>query len=234
MLAHQERLAALLSFAQVSPSDTVLDIATGIGFVAGALTGAAREVVGIDLTRAMLKKASQKRRERRLENLSLVLGDVETLPFEHESFDVVLSRYAVHHFPDPGKAFREIFRVCRKSGRVITDDIIAPAEAGKAVYFDELQKLRDPSHIKTYNPDELMRLHAGVGLSVTRQATYSVDYTFAEWVSTTNPSPDSVLKSRRMFLDAREGNKAGIPVWVEGEEIMFRHNAIRILALKEH
>jgi ubiquinone/menaquinone biosynthesis C-methylase UbiE len=70
------------------------------------------------------------------------------LPFEDASFDTVVSRSAVHHFPDPAAAFREMARVVRVGGRVITVDVQSAETADEAALHNALEILRDPSHVR--------------------------------------------------------------------------------------
>src|SRR6188474_202960 len=110
---HEEATQMLLTMAKIAASHDVLDVACGAGAVACAAARLARQVTGIDLTPAMIERARVAQLELGLGNLSWQIGDVVKLPFASDFFDVILTRYSLHHFPDPAKVLAEMVRVCR-------------------------------------------------------------------------------------------------------------------------
>ena len=99
----EERIRRLVAAARLKGDERVLDIATGPGYIAEAFARAAREVIGVDLTAAMVSIGVERTRERGISNVSFRIGDVESLPFEREEFDVVVSRLALHHMLHPAE-----------------------------------------------------------------------------------------------------------------------------------
>lgn len=124
-IRNEQALQLLVEASQAGPDDDVLDVACGPGLVACAFARTARQVTGIDLTPAMIERARQLAEEQPLPNLSWHCGDVVPLPFADNSFSIVLSRLAFHHFPDPARVLAEMKRVCRPGGRVVIADLIA-------------------------------------------------------------------------------------------------------------
>lgn len=111
----------LVAQARLQPSDAVLDVGTGTGIVALIAAEAVREggrVVGVDLSDGMLRAARAKAEDRGLA-VEFRKMDAESLELEPESFDVVLSLFALSHFPDVDAALRGIFRVLRPGGRIV-------------------------------------------------------------------------------------------------------------------
>ncbi len=149
------------------PADTrVLDVASGPGYVAMGFAARCREVVALDLTEAPLALARRMSAERGLTNLRAMTGDAGRLPFADASFDAVVCRLALHHMEDPGRALREMARVCRAGGRVAVEDLIASERPDRAVYQDRVETLRDPSHVHALPVSELLRLIAAAGVEV--------------------------------------------------------------------
>src|SRR5580704_10305357 len=83
----KERIRRLVAAARLKGDERVLDIATGPGYIAEAFAGAAREVVGIDLTDAMLAIGKERTKQNGVANVSFRIGDAQNLPFEEGQFD---------------------------------------------------------------------------------------------------------------------------------------------------
>src|SRR5580692_7622827 len=115
----EERIRRLVAAAHLTGSERVLDIATGPWYIAEAFAGAAREVIGVDLTDAMLAIGKQRTKERGVTNVSFRAADAENLPFENRAFDVVVCRLALHHLLKPQEVFGEMARVCRARCRIV-------------------------------------------------------------------------------------------------------------------
>ena len=118
----------------------MLDVAAGTGHVARRLAPSVRAVVALDATRAMLEQG----RAQGVPNVIFVQGDAASMPFLDGSFDMVVSRFAVHHFEDPAVQVAEMRRCLRPGGRLAIADLVAdPAAAAEQ---NRLEALRDPSH----------------------------------------------------------------------------------------
>jgi ubiquinone/menaquinone biosynthesis C-methylase UbiE len=137
----------------------VLDVACGAAHVAEQVAPLVRQVVGVDLTPALLRLGHDRVRQAGLTNLLLLEGNVADLPFLEGSFDLVFCRSALHHFRNPGAAVREMARVCRAGGRVVVSDMVAP-RADVRASFDELHRHLDPSHIGVLLREEMVALLA--------------------------------------------------------------------------
>jgi len=159
----------------------VLEVATGPGHVAMAFAAVCREVVGIDLTDAPLKIAEKMRTERGLSNVSFQKGDVESrLPFNDGEFDVVVCRFAVHHFAEPSKVIAEMARVCRADGLVaLRFDCQRTAGAGGVL--QRIRALRDTSHTSALAMSELIRMMGGAGLEIVRFTSHGYRTPVSQW-----------------------------------------------------
>jgi phosphatidylethanolamine/phosphatidyl-N-methylethanolamine N-methyltransferase len=103
---------------QSKPGLRVLELGIGTGLTA-PLYSSDWSVVGVDLSSAMLMQARKRIAELGLESVQLVHADGARLPFDDESFDVVLVPYVMSVVPDPIGVARELRRVCRPSGQII-------------------------------------------------------------------------------------------------------------------
>jgi SAM-dependent methyltransferase len=127
--------AAVESFAGVAnpwelgrlePGELVLDLGSGAGtdsLVAAQMVGADGHVVGIDMTPEMLVKARGAAAAMGVGNVDFVEAEAESLPFEDESFDVVVSNGVIDLIPDKDAVFGELFRVLRAGGRMQIADV---------------------------------------------------------------------------------------------------------------
>lgn len=115
----EERLAAALSD---RPLGDVLDIGTGTGRMAELFADSAQRIVALDKSLEMLRVARAKLQNLPSEQLDLVQGDFEALPFAEQTFDTVLFHQVLHFATDPADAIEEAARVTRPGGRIAIVD----------------------------------------------------------------------------------------------------------------
>ncbi|HMG28137.1 MAG TPA: methyltransferase domain-containing protein, partial [Acidimicrobiia bacterium] len=149
--------SALAWLEPLDPDMVVLDVACGAAHAAEQAAPHVRQVVGVDLTTALLDVGAERLRAAGITNVLLQEGNATALPFVDASFDLVMCRGALHHFADRAAAVTEMGRVCRPGGRVVVADMVAPsAEVRDA--FDELHRCLDPSHAGVLLEAELAEL----------------------------------------------------------------------------
>jgi len=105
---------AILS--EITPNSSVLEIGCGTGIVSLAIAPHAGEVIGVDLSPSMIAQAEKKTHQAAFQNLSFQEADAYALPFEDESFDMVLLTNLLHVVAEPETVIQEACRVLRKSG----------------------------------------------------------------------------------------------------------------------
>jgi len=223
-------LALVVDFSGAGPEDTVLDVACGPGILACAFAGAARHVTGIDITPAMLDRARALQRERRLTNLTWREGDVALLPFDNDAFSIVVSRFAFHHFLDPGVVLREMVRVCSPAGQVVVVDS-APASE-KADAFDRMEKLRDPSHVRAMPIEALCTLFAGAGLPAPRQSFYRLEGELEGLLARSFPNPGDAERIRPLFEASLEHDALDLAARRDGGLIRYGY-PVAVLASRK-
>jgi len=114
-------------FAIIKEGDTVIDLGSGAGndcFVARAVVGEKGEVIGIDMTEVMVKKAKENANKLGLKNVNFRLGEIEDLPVSSNRADVVISNCVLNLVPDKTKAFNEVFRVLKPMGHFSISDVV--------------------------------------------------------------------------------------------------------------
>ena len=159
----------LIALAQVQPGERALDLACGTGDIAFAAAAKGARVVGLDLTHRMLQLAAQKSRA-----AEFVTGDMTSLPFPSQAFDLVTTGYGLRNVPDLNLAIDEIARVLRPGGRLLSLDFNRPQPAlVRAVYLSYLTVVgatlgwllhRDPDTYR-YIPASIRRYPGATGVA---------------------------------------------------------------------
>ena len=212
----------------LGPGARVLDVCTGTGQLARSLAAATTDldpssaVTGLDVTPGMLAVAKEQEAVAAAAvagtaatpppPIQWVLGDASSLPFSDNSFDLVTCRLAVHHFVvgDAPGYLAEMARVCSPGGRVAIVDIVAaedrPGDAARRLR-DELETLRDPTHVKVHSRSEIAELLRNAGLKVhcsaengtgtMGKAVYPVPLSCEAWfdITATDPATRAVVRS---------------------------------------
>src|SRR5689334_5918292 len=151
------------TFAWIEPLERdmiVLDVACGAAHASESIAPRVRQVVGLDITPALLELGAQRLRDVGIRNVLLQEGNATSMPFADASFDIVFCRAALHHFDAPERVIEEMARVCRIGGRLVLMDLIAPS-AEVREEFDEIHRLIDPSHVRAFVEAELPQLVPG-------------------------------------------------------------------------
>jgi SAM-dependent methyltransferase len=159
-----------------------LDVATGGQHVARRLREAGASVVTVDPAPGMEPD---------------VISRAEELPFADGSFDVAVCRIAAHHFDDVAAAVREMARVSKD--RVVVEDTLFQGEA-----MEEVEKVRDPSHVRRYSEDEWRRFFEDAGLEVDRLEIMSRRMPVDPWLARADATPEVSARVKELMTDMIE------------------------------
>jgi SAM-dependent methyltransferase len=125
-----------VALAGLNEGEIVLDLGSGAGidaFLASKKVGNTGKVIGVDMTKDMIKKAENIAKQKGYKNVEFRLGEIESLPVEDNSIDVVISNCVINLCPSKEKAFKEIFRVLKLGGKLMISDLVTKEELPKEV-----------------------------------------------------------------------------------------------------
>ncbi|HEV2281997.1 MAG TPA: methyltransferase domain-containing protein [bacterium] len=225
-------LEILKRLAAPAATDRVLDVATGTGFTAFAMAERSRSVVALDFTAGMVREARGLRDERGLANVTFCLGDAEALPFRGDTFDLVVCRYASHHFPNLAHAIAEMVRVTRTGGRVVIEDTCAPEDPALDELMNRWEERRDRSHVLNVPPSRLRVLFESAGLTVQAVEKTAIPQHFAEWSRRAGMSAADAAALRAEFVNASPEAHAEFQIRAENDDLAFAWGEAVVLGVK--
>jgi ubiquinone/menaquinone biosynthesis C-methylase UbiE len=188
---------------EVPPGARILDVAGGTGQLGRHLARDGATAVIVDLTDEMLAAGMRSVQEEGRDDVVFVRGDATDLPFPDDQFEVVVSRFALHHMDDPPRAVEEMARVCRPEGSVTLIDMVSGGDR-----HDELERLRDPSHTRALPEDELRAALAATGREARQEADWEQAMPLEPWLDQAK-TPDEAREQIRAALEEEtEGGPA--------------------------
>lgn len=231
-ISQPDALALLVNLSRAGPQDTLVDVACGPGLVVCAFAAVVRQATGIDLTPAMIERARALQQKEGLTNVTWRVGDVLPLPFADASFSIVTCRYTFHHLERPAAVLAEMERVCQPGGRIVLADVQAATDPEQAAAFNQMERLRDPSHVRALPLTELESLLRQTGLEPVRRAFYALEFEVESLVQGSRPGPGGAEIVRRMFGDELTQPRMGLGVRREGEAIHVAYPIAVLVAEK--
>jgi len=187
------------AIASLKKGEVVLDLGSGAGFdcfLAANKVGNTGKVIGVDMTPEMLSKAQENAKKAGYHNVEFRSGEIENLPVEDNSVDVVISNCVINLSPDKKKVFQEAFRVLKPKGRIAVSDIVLLKDL-PVIIKNSVEAyvgcISGAIHKDKYL--QLLRDVGFTGITVTNETSYHLE------VMISKPRTQSVLEETGITLE---------------------------------
>ena len=182
----------------------VLDLGCGGGHVTYQVAGFVDEVVAYDLTPSMVELVSTQAKQKGWNNVIAQQGAAEKLLFIDQRFDCVITRYSAHHWQSVAQAMHEIYRVLTQDGKVIIVDILGNSNPVIDTFFQTIEMIRDPSHVRNYSLEEWMHFAEYAGFKVETVEKQRLDLDFQSWTERMQTPEYAITTIRNLQTKASE------------------------------
>jgi ubiquinone/menaquinone biosynthesis C-methylase UbiE/broad specificity phosphatase PhoE len=235
--ARDQRLRHFLRFANLPTGFRVLDVGTGNGRLALMLAeDGAREVVGIDISPAMLEVAEYLRASSHSPSAVRVnyrLAAAQNVPFRSEGFDAVLCRLVLHHAHRPEEILRELIRVLKPGGLFVLADLLAVDDPVRRATQNTIEARRNPSHAAMYTADQYRRLLANAGLTIENETVAVFEQELDDWLNDLQSEPNNRVAVREMIEAGLETDATGLKVRRQAGKLIFDQRIFYARAVKK-
>lgn len=212
--------------------DTVLEVAAGTCICGRAFAHQAAHVICLDATDAMLSVGKEEAEKEKLSNMTFVRGVAEELPFLDNSFEIVISRLAFHHFVNPKEIFAEMKRVLRPGGKLVLMDMTVEQEKLRDE-VDRIERMRDFSHVKDLTTAEMKELYAKNKMQLVLQEKIDIPVSLNDWLNLTHTKKeqqDCIINL--MKQDMAGQRKTGFSPYEKDGKIYFNHHWVFNMGIK--
>ena len=224
-------LDILLNLVKPNPTMVLLDIATGAGHTAVKMAQHVKHVTAIDITSEMIDRTQELANSKNLTNVTTLVMDAESLCFSDRLFDVVTCRFAPHHFGDVGKFLSEVHRVLKQGGTFALEDVSSPLDNEQDKFINEINKIRDPTHVRSYNSSEWKEMIENSGLQIQSVQNFRRTYDLETWLDRAGADVDAKAKVRQMCHSAPQNICSHFEI-PEKDPLTFTEDNVIILSAK--
>ena len=216
-----ESLDILSNLLNKGKFESGLDIGTGAGFAAFELSKSCEKVEATDISEGMINEAKKIMKERKINNLNFNICSAEELNYSDKKFDIVTCRTAAHHFLDVEKFCSEVHRVLRDEGEFIIVDTITSDQIKLNNWHQEVELIRDKSHIKNLSLIEWKNILKISKFSFLDIIQSRVTMNLNDWMerSGTSDKDKNILKDK--FQNSDEKIKSFFGIKILNSDISF-------------
>jgi ubiquinone/menaquinone biosynthesis C-methylase UbiE len=195
-------LESLVAAIAPSGDELCLDVAAGTGHVSRALAPHVRAIVALDAVEEMLVQGVEQARDSGIRNIVFQRGQALELPFPDDIFDLVVTRLSLHHIDRPERAVAEMVRVCRPGGKIAINELVHDPEHSSP---DELERLRDPSHLRILTAEEIAEALTQAGATVLESEVEVRERPLEPWLEQSRTPEDAAERIRERLRQELDG-----------------------------
>lgn len=198
-----------------------LDIGTGAGFAAFELSKSCEKVEATDISEGMINEAKKIMKERKINNLNFNICSAEELNYSDKEFDIVTCRTAAHHFLDVEKFCSEVHRVLKDEGEFIIVDTITSDQIKLNNWHQEVELIRDKSHIKNLSLIEWKNIFKKSNFSFLDIIQSRVTMNLNDWMERSGTSSEDKKILKDKFQNSNEKIKRFFGIKILNNDISF-------------
>lgn len=232
-----QRMRDLLRFAHLPPDLRVLDAGTGAGQLALLLAEeGAREVVGVDVSPAMLELAEYQRLARpstATARVSYRLAPGQALPFSDEWFDAIVCRLVLQHTAKPERLLQELTRVLKPGGLFVLCDLLGADDPVRRATQNAIEERRNPSFEMARTQEQYRKLIGAAGLTIESEKVAIFERELDEWFSDMDADPTNRVVVRDMIEAGIETDASGFHARRQGMKLQFEQRMLYVRAMKK-
>ena len=221
----EQHLKRILEFLPFKTDMKILDLGTGSGYLSFAIAKQYPNIsiIGLDIVEKALEVNRIKAREENICNISFITYDGIDFPFDNNEFDMVISRYALHHFSDIQKSISKVSRVIKPEGFLFISDP-TPNINDTSRFVDGYMQLKKDGHIKFYTEDELLKICKKYGLQLKK--SFDSTIRFPKKIAKAYGFDELLKKHDKKIVE-------GYELEVVGDEIYITEQVNNILFCKQ-
>ena len=216
-------LEIIKKIASIRFPDVTVDVATGAGHALRAASPYSGFCVALDLTMEMLQVAREHLHGVGLENIQFIQSNAECLPFPDSTVSLLTCRIAPHHFPSVAGFLEEVARVLEANGQCIIIDSVAPEQVDSDRFINDVESLRDPSHIRSHTLKEWLHLFEDARLETISVELFERTHPFREWAERTGIGEGGISAVEDRFKEASPEIRERFKVKVADDGIVLSY-----------
>jgi ubiquinone/menaquinone biosynthesis C-methylase UbiE/broad specificity phosphatase PhoE len=232
----EQRMRHLVKFANLPKNLRVMDVGTGTGRLALLLAEeGANEVVGVDISPAMLEMAEYLRLSSAspaAQRVSFRLAAAQQMPFRSENFDAIVCRLVLHHTHKPEQILQELARLLKPGGILILAELLGADDPVKRATQNTIEARRNPSHVAAFSAEQYRKLVTGARLTIEAETVAVYEQDLEEWLTDLQSNPATRSVVREMMEAGLETDAAGLKVRRHSGKLVFDRRLIYIKAIK--
>ena len=181
ILKDDEHLNIILKEMKITPNGKILDLGTGTGYLAFPLAKMFPncKVIGLDLADKVMENNNKKASKEGLTNLQFLSYDGESFPIDCNCLNNVVTRYAIHHFPNLNKTFKALSSRVAPGGQLFISDPVPNVDDENKI-IDKYMNVKDDGHVKFYTKEEFESLLKNYGFETDVYFYTNMDIAFPE------------------------------------------------------